>query len=469
MFRKGLAIAGIRGGSGKTVVSMGIARALHRRGIGVAPFKKGPDYIDPGWLGAAAGRPCYNLDSYLFGRRELVSSFLHSNPQCPIALIEGNRGLYDGVDSDGTHSIAEMAKSLGIPLILVADCTKSTRTVAALIHGCRTFDPAVPLEGVILNNISGERHRRVIVRSIEDYAGVKVLGAVPRLDSLDLPERRLGLVTVREVPESGTLIDSLADIIEESADIDALIRLAGEYHYRDFGGPDIEPVSMPEEMPGGERVPVIGVMLDRAFSFYYPDTLEYLEKCGARTVTLDALKDRSLPQVDALYVGGGFPENHAAALAGNGSLRGEIRAAVEDGLPVYAECGGLIYLSEAVHCGDSVYPMAGVFPYRFAVEPRPQSHGYVEFVPDVENLYYEKGAAVKGHEFRYSRIIGGEASERCPTVFRMNRGNGIAGGRDGAVYRRALGTFCHTHPRSAGVGWMRNIVKLARERTAVNG
>ncbi|MBN1531854.1 MAG: cobyrinate a,c-diamide synthase [Spirochaetes bacterium] len=463
MHRRGLAIAGIRGGSGKTVISMGIARAMHRRGIAVAPFKKGPDYIDPGWLGAAAGRPCYNLDSYLFDERELVSSFLHSNASCTLAIMEGNRGLFDGVDADGTHSIAAIAKKLGLPIILVADCTKATRTIAALVHGCRTFDGGAPLEGVILNNVAGERHRRVTVRSVEEHAGVRVFGAVPRLSSVDLPERHLGLTTVYEHPDPDRLIDGIADRIEGSVDIDGILAMTGGYRYR-----ELETAEAAEKSPARGPSPAVGVVFDRAFTFYYPETLEAMERLGARVVRIDALNDRRLPDVDALYIGGGFPENFAEGLSGNGSLRQDIRAAVEGDLPVYAECGGLIYLSEAIQKGDAAYPMVGVFPYRFSVSARPQAHGYVEFHADRENPYFERGVPARGHEFRYSRISNQGEIPPCDTVFAMDRGTGIMDGRDGVRRGMALATFCHTHPRS-GVQWIRNLVRLAAERRAARG
>ena len=224
--RPGIAVGGMRGGSGKTVLSLGLIRALTRRGLSVAPFKKGPDYIDPSWLSAAAGAPCYNLDLYLLDNAENLRSYRESNPGADWAVVEGNRGLFDGLDAEGSASFAELAKLLAIPLVLVADCSKSSRTIAALVRGCETFDPGLRPAGIVLNQIAGERHGRTVSEAIARYCETPVLGALPRMADLSLDERRLGIVPTAEHGGPDAVIERLADAVEKHVDVDAIMKIA---------------------------------------------------------------------------------------------------------------------------------------------------------------------------------------------------------------------------------------------------
>lgn len=461
--RRGIAVAGLRGGSGKTLVSLGLIGALGRRGIAVAPFKKGPDYIDPAWLSRAAGRDCHNLDTYLLDSETIVHSYLSRHRDCPVAIVEGNRGIFDGVDVEGTHSVAGLAGFLGIPVILVADCAKASRTVAAMVRGCQAFDPDLALGGVILNRVAGERHRSVTAAAIERYCGVPVLGAIPRIGGLDLAERSLGLVPVREHPEPDRIIGAVTRAVEDSVDLDGIMAVMERHGYPSlaslFSGPSEGAEPSPET---GGAAPTIGIIRDNAFTFYYPENIEALADSGAAIVEIDSMRDAALPPIDGLYIGGGFPETHAREIAANASLRKALRDAVEKGLPVYAECGGLVYLSESLETGGTAFPMTGVFPLRFSVSPKPQGHGYTRFTVDRGNPYYPRGAPVRGHEFRYARLTGAGAA--VETVFSMERGTGLREGRDGVLYKNALATFCHTHALGRGVTWPRALVALARER-----
>ncbi len=463
--RRGIAIAGLRGGSGKTLVALGLIAALRRRGIAVAPFKKGPDYIDPSWLSRAASRDCHNIDTYLLDRDIITESYLTQNSDCPIAIVEGNRGIFDGVDVEGSHSIAELAKFLGIPVLLVLDCTKASRTVAAMVRGCQAFDPDLVLCGVILNRVAGERHRSIAAGAIERYCGIPVLGALPRIAGLDLVERHLGLLPVREHPEPDRIIGTIAETVEQSVDVDGIIKVMDRHGYPTLtsltGGIPAESASGGITGTAG---PSIGIIRDSAFTFYYPENIRALAAQGARIVEIDSIRDAELPAVDGLYIGGGFPETHAAPLSANVSLMRAIRGAVERGLPVYAECGGLVYLSESLEMKGANYPMVGVFPLRFGVATKPQGHGYTCFIVDRGNPYYQEGTVVRGHEFRYSRLIG--APSTVETVFSMERGTGLMDGRDGVLYNNALGTFCHTHALGRGVSWPEGLVALARTRMA---
>jgi cobyrinic acid a,c-diamide synthase len=433
--------AALRGGAGKTVISIGIIAALSGQQKEVAPFKKGPDYIDAGWLTMAAGRPCYNLDQFLADTPAVCRSFVSraTSPPADLAVIEGNRGLYDGLDVEGSTSTASLSKLLQTPVILCLDCTKSTRTMAALVLGCLHFDPAVSIGGVILNRVAGSRHERILRTSIETHTGIRVLGAVPRLDQEDFPERHMGLVPTPEHALVSHAIHTAADTVERHVDLEGILQIAGN-----AGG-------IPVSCPGSRQAPAssrsarlrIGVVQDCAFQFYYPDNLEALAAAGAEVVPVSPLSDRRLPDIDALYIGGGFPETHAAALSDNLAFRKAVKAAADDGLPIYAECGGLMFLGESLVL-DVSYPMAGVLPIVFGFSRKPQGHGYTRITVDGENPYYPVGMTLRGHEFHYSRVLEwkGRAGEM---VFAMERGKGVVERRDGICYRNVLATYTHVH------------------------
>ncbi len=469
--RNAIAIAGVRGGMGKTVVTIGLIRALRRRGYTIAPFKKGPDYIDPAWLSLSAGRNCHNLDTFLMDDETTRNVFLSGNIDAEISVLEGNRGLFDGYDVQGTHSFAELTKLLNIPVILVVDCTKASRTIAALVLGVKMFDPDLQVNGVILNNIAGERHRALITEAVEKFTGLPVLGSVPRIPAIRAQERHLGLVPVHEHEGPLELVDELGDVMERALDLDRLLAVSGakkaptQVVSLDFSTDAFTPV---ENTGRGKAVsferPRVGVMRDSAFNFYYRENIEALVKAGAEIVQISPLNGSSFPEVEALYIGGGFPETHASRISSNSSFNTALRKQIDAGLPVYAECGGLIYLSNAILVGGERYPMAGVFPMIFEIASSPQGHGYTIFSVDDDNPYYSRGAVVRGHEFRYARIINTDDLAALATVFVMRRGTGIINKRDGAVYRNTIATFCHTHALSENVNWPEKLVELAVTR-----
>lgn len=459
--RPALAVAGMRGGSGKTIVTLGLICALMRRGFSIAPFKKGPDYIDPAWLSLASGRECRNLDTFLMGRNAVRRSFEANGADADIAIVEGNRGLFDGYDIEGTHSFAEMVKLLHLPTVLVVECTKSSRSVAAMVYGFRNFDRKIPLCGVILNRIAGERHRSLITSAVEKYCGVPVLGAVPRLPELILGERRLGLIPVSEHPDPASIIDSLCKVMEERTELDTVVSMLRPRNRRGVKIDAPSPLLRAKSAASPSRAPRVGVIRDRAFNFYYPENLESLVHSGATIVSIDSLADVHLPDIDALYIGGGFPENHAKALSGNKGLKKRIRRRVEEGMPVYAECGGLIYLSDSIIDKGKRWPMVGVFPLVFEIAQRPEGHGYTIFEVDGKNPFIKTGSILRGHEFRYARIVNTTDAESLPMVFSMRRGRGIAGGRDGLLYRNTLATFSHTHALTGNIQWIESLLGLA--------
>ncbi|MGD8513601.1 MAG: cobyrinate a,c-diamide synthase, partial [Deltaproteobacteria bacterium] len=327
-------IAALRGGSGKTMISLGLIASWRKRGMAITPFKKGPDFIDAGWLARAAGRPCHNLDTFLMPAEKILLSFTHHALPSDLSVIEGNRGLYDGIDLEGTTSTSELAKLLKAPVVLVIDATKSTRTVAAMVLGCVQFDPAVNICGVILNRVAGARHESIIRKTVEQYCHLPVLGAIPKIRTEAFPERHMGLVPTPEHARADDSIEKAADIAQQYLDFDSLLAMAREASPFTTAPGELEGE---RHLPGRKKAPSprIGVIQDSAFQFYYPENLEALKASGAKIVTLNALTDPGLPKLDGLYIGGGFPETQAQALAENKRFRQDVRRLAEKGLPIY--------------------------------------------------------------------------------------------------------------------------------------
>ncbi len=447
-----LVVAGLSGDAGKTLVSLGLVRALARRGVRVAPFKKGPDYIDAAWLGAAAGKQGRNLDTFLMSD-EALGMALGTGQGADLLVVEGNRGLYDGVDAAGGHSTVELAKKLGAPILLVVDVTKTTRTVAALVLGCQKMDPDAWIAGVVLNRVATPRHEKVIREAIAAATGVPVVGAIGLLRSESrLVGRHLGLVTAAEHPDREAALEKIADAVERAVELDAVSALAARAFDRTFG----------DAAPPARGEPVrIGVVRDAAFSFYYPENLEALEARGAELVPVSALSDESFPEVDAIYVGGGFPEVHAERLSGSRRFLGSLREAAGRGVPVYAECGGLMLLSRDLSVQGRRYPMAGVLDLQVEQAVRPKGHGYAVGTVDVENPFFPVGTGLKGHEFHYSHVVAGEDAGRTAMV--LTKGTGVKEHRDGVVKGNVWASYVHLHASTLGA-WADGLVAAARRK-----
>ncbi len=470
----GIVVAALRGGSGKTIFSVGIIAALCQQGMRVAPFKKGPDYIDAGWLALAAGRPCYNLDTFLIESQTITQSYALHTHDMDIAVIEGNRGLYDCIDTAGETSTAELAKLLDLPLILCIDGTKTTRTMAAVVSGCAQFDPELKLKGVVLNRIAGPRHERILRNSIEYHCGIPVLGALPKQRQQRFPERHMGLVPTFEHKWAQEAKIFIRDLANKYIDLPAIVEVAKGTHqwapqdeqpqvcadirFETKGHAPVEIVEnaasqkadrlqdepSPEE-PGREsNQPRIGILRDSAFQFYYPENLIALETAGAELVYTSPLSESDLPSVDALYIGGGFPETHALQLSQNRSYAQQIKTLADAGMPIYAECGGLIYLGESLALLEGTFTMTGVLPIVFGFSKRPQGHGYTIARVDRPNPFFETGTIIKGHEFHYSTVEIQE-SLAAEMAFDMQRGNGIVQKRDGFCSGNVLATYTHIH------------------------
>jgi cobyrinic acid a,c-diamide synthase len=450
---RGIIVAGLGGGSGKSIVAVGLAAAYARQGLRVVPFKKGPDYIDAGWLQLAAGNPCYNLDPFLMDPEVIRNSYALQSEAADMAIVEGNRGLFDGVNVEGAYSTAELADQLKMPVLLTIDCTKTTRTVAALVLGCQKLDPRVRISGVVLNRLGTERHEAIVRQSVEHYTGIPVVGAIPRSRTDFFPQRHLGVTPFQEHESADQVTSQLADMAVKYIDLTAVEMIMEE----------IDTSSQPARPASVVTVKKvrIGILKDAAFQFYYPENLKALNDEGAELVEINAMTAGSLPEIDALYIGGGFPETGARRLSENGSFRDSVKLAAESGLPIYAECGGLIYLGESILLDDKEYHLAGVFPVRFGLQRKPQAHGYTELSVDGNNPFYEKGEKIRGHEFRYSEILSwdGAAAE---LAFEMQRGVGFKEGRDGLVKKNVLALYTHIHSLSTPQ-WAASLVARAHD------
>lgn len=447
-------VAGLGGGSGKTIVSMALLLAARRAGIAVRAFKKGPDYIDAAWLSWASANPARNLDTYLMGFDCAVSSFARHGVSDGLNLIEGNRGVFDGMDVAGTHSSAALAKALQAPVLLVLNVTKVTRTAAAFVLGARQLDPDLQIAGLVLNHVNGRRHEQIVRESIASVSDIPVVGVVPKLDIGELvPERHLGLVTpddhtAREALESKLLAEVVLHL-----DLESIVRIART------AGPLRAELEPKPNLPDASHLRV-GYLRDAAFSFYYAENLEALESAGAELLPISALTAGRLPAgLSALYIGGGFPEVHAAALSANTSFLQSVREASQSGLPIYAECGGLMLLSRGIVWHGSRHPMAGLFPFDAHVCSTAQGHGYTELLVDRQNPFYPSGLVIRGHEFHYSRIE--LQADTLDTVCEVRRGSGAWQHRDGIVSGNVWAGYTHVHAL-ATPQWASGLVNAAR-------
>ncbi len=447
--------------SGKTTVSIGLNAVLSQRGLRVQPFKKGPDYIDPIWLGMAAGRPCYNLDFFTAGKTETIRDFERRSANADISIIEGNKGLYDGLDLDGSNSNAALASALQTPVILVIDARGTMRGIAPLLIGYQVFDPEVNIAGVIANFTGGPRHESKLRAAVEHYTDIPFLGALGNEASISLAEKHLGLIPGYEDPEADDRISTIADAVDDHIDVDQIIDIANT-----APGVQSKP-SAPVQIAthAGLR---IGIAQDRAFGFYYPGDLEAILATGAELVPISTFRDHELPTIDGLFIGGGFPERHAASLAANTQLRQSIKIAIEGGLPVYAECGGLMYLSRRLTYQNNTFDMVGAIAADTTMHERPCGRGYVklEEIPQLAPWprVAKPSATIYAHEFHYSSLddLPGDSQ----FAYRVLRGNGIKQKYDGLVYKNLLASYTHLRNTPATPWVERFLSFVSQHRTS---
>ncbi|CFY09128.1 Cobyrinic acid a,c-diamide synthase CbiA [Syntrophomonas zehnderi OL-4] len=447
-----LAIGAPHGRSGKTTITLGLIVALKRMGLKVQPFKKGPDFIDPAWLSLAAGRSCRSLDLYFLDKEQLVEQYVTGSQGADISIIEGAMGLFDGLDLEGSDSTAAVARAVKAPIILVIDTTRMTRSAAAIVKGFQHFEPETEIAGVILNKVARPRHEDMLRNSIEYYTGIPVVGAVPKQKTPLIAERHLGLVTVQEWSKANELLENISIQMEQHVNLKAILEIAQTAQL------------LPEyNIERNQTVTStrIGVIRDQVFSFYYPENLEALEQAGADLVYINSLEDGQLPDIQGLYIGGGFPEIFGHELEQNETLRTSIRNEVEKGLPVYAECGGLMYLSRRLHYGGESFQMCGVLPCDTTMEAYPKGHGYTRMLTTNPNYLFKTGTVIRGHEFHHSQICNFNPQE-IMCIFKMNRGHGIDSNADGIIVRNVIASYNHlyapSHPE-----WAINFVAKANK------
>jgi len=444
--------------SGKTTISLGLCAALKDTGSIVQPFKKGPDYIDPMWLSLASGRDCHNLDFHSMSKDELRGTFRQYGHNADISIIEGNKGLYDGLDIEGRNSNAALARLIKAPVVLVIDAQGMTRGIAPLILGYQAFDERINIAGVILNKLGGKRHEGKLRAVIEYYTDVPVIGAVHKNELLLIKEQHLGLIPSSNTEETQKKINEIANLVKDQVDLDKIKEIAAT-------APAIKQGRLLKPVNKSNISVRIGIARDKAFGFYYPGDLHALQEAGAELIEVNTLLDKQLPPLDGLFIGGGFPENYMAELSKNNALKNDIATAIEKGLPVYAECGGLMYLTRSISWHGKHYPMVGAIPADSEMCKKPQGRGYVR-LKETNPLWpindeSKTGKEFCAHEFHYSRLINIDNS--ISFAYKVLRGTGVTGFNDGIIHKNVLASYTHLRDVSHN-HWAKRFVDFVREK-----
>jgi cobyrinic acid a,c-diamide synthase len=450
-------VAGTASGVGKTTVALALMAALRERGLRVQPFKCGPDFLDTGHHGAICGRASRNLDTWMLNGVANRAIFLSASLDADVAIVEGMMGLYDGVAGGSeTGSAAEIAKLLDLPVVLVLDAAKSTRSIAAVVKGFESFDPAVRFAGIVLNQVGGDQHYRILEEAIRLVTATPLLGYLPMNPAIAISERHLGLHTTEETTSSQDLSAPFAQVGRENMDLTPLLALS-------WTGMMDKREAAPALRSGQTHVR-IGVARDKAFSFYYEDNFDLLREHGAEIVSFSPLDDAELPlNLDALYLGGGYPELYADGLSRNASMLAGVRAFVEQGKPVYAECGGMIYLGQSLTTLDGhSYTMAGVLPVEFEMTKQLVNFGYVEVIFVEDCLLGEKGTKMRGHSFHCSRVRSGSAT---PAAYRLKYSLSGREESEGFHTLNVLASYVHLHFRG-NPSLAASLVSAARQTQA---
>lgn len=455
-----LLISAAHKSSGKTTLTLGLCAALHARGLKVQSYKKGPDYIDPMWLSRASHRDCHNLDFQTMSDEEMLATISLYSKDADISLIEGNKGLFDGVALDGSNSNAAVAELTKTPVVLVIDTQGMTRGIAPLLLGYQAFNENINIAGVILNKVGGPRHEQKLRDVIKQFTNISVLGAVPRLQELNITERHLGLIPSNEVTNTQSVISKIAKIIEEHVDLDLFIKTASSAKSLPDSSFQITTTNKPVTLK-------VGIARDAAFGFYYPGDLNAFRAEGVEIVEIDTLNDKSLPDIDGLFIGGGFPESWMSELEANVSLRNEIKEAIDAGLPTYAECGGLMYLSKAINWKNKHSEMVGVIPSEIEMNEKPQGRGYVYLKRTKDFLWGNiTNSNIAAHEFHYSALKENKSlnseNSKVKYAYEMKRGHGITGNHDGFIYKNLLANYAHLRDTSQ-YHWVSDFVDFIRQ------
>nr|MBX2839129.1 cobyrinate a,c-diamide synthase [Gammaproteobacteria bacterium] len=426
------------------------AAAATSKDYSAQTFKKGPDYIDPLWLAMASGQPCYNLDPRQQSEFELAALYEQRSESAQISLVEGTMGLHDGMDISGSDSNAAIAKTLDLPVLLVVDCRGMHRTVAALLNGLMLFDPDVAFAGVILNRVKTDRHGRKISNAINTYTDLPIIGEVPEYSEVAIAEQNLGLLPAPDSPEANNTIQSAKALILDHCDLDALFAHV----------PTVEPEQIHDSACNAGSTQSsnfrIAIAQDEAFHFYYQDDLDYLKACGVELIAFSPMSECLPANIDGLIIGGGFPEHHAQSLSENEALKCEIREAISAGMPVHAECGGLMFLCQTLVTEQGVrWPLAGVINGTIRMRKKPVGRGYIQLA-ELDAPDHPFWA----HEFHHSEVVFDSPPE---FVYRVKRGHGIDGQHDGVRVHNAIASYAHFR-QSASTPWIDNFLARVREQ-----
>ncbi len=435
-----LLIAGVQSGVGKTTLTLGIMAALKKKGLLVQGFKVGPDYIDTGLHRCASGIASHNLDSWMCSEEIIKTVFVKNAARADISVIEGVMGLYDGIKGQGIKgSSADIALILNIPVVLVVNARGLAQSCVALAKGYIDYEPRLNIQGIILNQ-AGTYHKNILKTALQDELGIKVLGCLPAAANIKIPERHLGLLPAEENKQLQSALESMAGLVEQEIDLDGLLQIAANAADIDYT------CNLNENDDAGITV---GVARDEAFSFYYQDSLDYMEECGAKIVFFSPLHDKSIPSVDGLYIGGGFPEMFLPQLSSNENMLGSLKDAARKGMPLFAECGGFMYLTERItDFKGHLWAGAGVIPAQVKMTDSLAALGYVQAVALKDSILLNQGATVKGHEFHYSQISGINEHDRA---FSLKGGKGPEGRADGYARENVIGSYVHLHLRANAV------------------
>jgi len=442
--------------SGKTTVAIGLCAELRRLGWSVQPFKKGPDYIDPLWLARASGRDCFNLDFHTMDREEIVEGFGRVLEAADVGVIEGNVGLFDAVDLEGADSNAALAKLLQAPLILVVDVQGMGRGIAPLLLGYQAFDPGLRIAGIIANKVGGSRHEANLRQAVEHYTDLPLLGAVHRSPEIGISERHLGLIPSNEADDADLAVERIRVLVSEQIDVSRVLAIA-----HSAPAPPRVAVTEARGSHGGEPVK-IAIARDEAFGFYYPDDLAALVRAGAELVSFSPVRDDGLPVADGLFIGGGFPEVRLRELSDNRTMRAAVRDFVESGGPVYAECGGLMYLCRELRWGERKGAMCGVLNADVAMHERPQGRGYV-CLRETDAFPWPRSPSmsreIKAHEFHHSALV--EPDAAWTYGYEVLRGQGVDGRHDAILHKNLVAAYSHLR-NVGGNGWTERFVDQVR-------
>ena len=445
---KSYLVASTKKSSGKTIITTGLCSVIKSSHSSISVFKKGPDYIDPLWLSRAVKSNCYNLDFYTMSHHEILQLFKTTSQNSSITITEGNKGLFDGLSLDGSDSNASLAKLLKLEVILVIDCIGITRGIAPLLNGYKNFDKKVKYKGIILNNIASDRHEIKIINAINEYTNLKVLGSVHRNPCLDIKEQHLGLEPVFQNNSANKIIKSISSVIKSSIDIKSLLPEKSK---------NIISQKSSKIVINSKRMNLkIGIAKDDAFGFYYADDIEKIRSYGVKVKYFDTIKDKSLPVVDGIIIGGGFPELVAEKLSKNLKMKESMKDFIESNKPVYAECGGLMYLSKSIKFKSKNYKMVGVIKGEVSMHSKPIGRGYVNIRSKKKHPWMKEDIIIKAHEFHYSQI---KLNQKYNYAYEVQRGYGINNKYDGIIHKNLLASYSHLRD-TKGSKWVLNFLKF---------